>query len=419
MDSATILVLVIGALLRFSVFMWIPNLSSVLDQFSLFATPINSYRSLNEGIYLLSNGLNPYKHGEILHHPPILLKFFEVLKSSQIDDNLNTILCYSFLDVLICLQLIKVNKLLNKENGFTPFKIACFYMFNPFTLLTSFAKSTYLINNLVVVSIFSCLMKNQLEAAIVLLSFSAYLTYYSWYLLFPICYYIYKSEKKISCVLRANLLFITCISILFAISYKLSNNSFNFIKLCYLTLIQFKKMTPNLGLWWYFFTEIFESFNDFYLSVFNLYSFTFILPIAVRFTTPNNKMSILFVLWILIGLINFGKPYPVLADYSLFYSTVFLFKPYFTFLKFNPIVSYVALFVVLLQSPSFYIVWMVLNSGNANFFYAISLAVHLVDGVILSDFIWAYLQEEYYTSHQKIEETAETNTQHYVKLTQI
>ncbi|KAG0673424.1 hypothetical protein C6P40_002951 [Pichia californica] len=402
MDISTIFVLASGTFLRFVVFIWIPNLSHVMDQFSLFATPINSYISLTEGIYLLSNGLNPYQQGEIIHHPPILLKFFAILKNFQIDDNFNTTIFYSILDLVICLQLIKINKLLNGNDGYSSLKIACFYMFNPFTILTSFAKSTYLINNLFVMSTFSALIKNQLDVSIILLSFSTYLTYYTWYLLVPICYWRYQNEKTVSSIIKSILLFISSITILFGISYKLSNNSFNFINLCYLTIIQLKKITPNLGLWWYFFTEIFDSFKYFYLSVFNLYSFILVLPLCTRFIVPNDKMKVMFVSWIIIGITNFAKPYPIFADYSLFYSSVFLFKPYFKYLKISPITMYAALFVVFLQSPSYYIVWMVLSSGNANFFYAVSLTLGLVSSVILSDFVWAFLKDEYYLKQKEI-----------------
>lgn len=398
MDSKTTVILVIGVLLRLSIFTLIPNLSNVLDQFVLFSTPINSYRSLNEGIFLLSTNLNPYQQGEILHHPPILLWFFNILKNSQIADNFNTNLFFSIVDLLICLQFIQINKLLNKKNGFSSFKIACFYMFNPFSLLSTLSKSTYIINNLLIISMFTNIMNNKFELAIILLSFSAYLTYYSWYLLIPICFYNFKTFG-LTRTIKLILILISSILIVFGISYKLSNNSFNFINLCYLTIIQFKKITPNLGLWWYFFTEIFDFFNNFYLSIFNIYGFIFVIPLSMRFIFASNKMNLIFVLWLIIGLTNFSKAYPILTDYSLFYSSIFLFKDYYTNLKFKPIVSYIALFVVLLQSPTFYIVWMSLSSGNANFFYAIGLALNLLQSLILSDFIWAFVQSEYYLLH--------------------
>lgn len=403
MDTKISLVIAAGTLLRLAVFEKVPSLSTILDQFVLFSTPINSYRSLNEGIFLLSNNMNPYTNGEILHHPPILLWTFNILKNSHIDDNFNVNFLYAIVDALICLQLIKINKLLNKEERFSSLKIACFYLFNPFTILTTLSKSTYLFNNLVVVSMLGSLMTNNFNFAIILLSISSYLVYSSWPLLIPIIFYIYKTHGC-SRTFKALITYVISIFLLFAISYYLCDNSTNFIYLCYASIIKFKKITPNLGLWWYFFTEIFEFFTNFYLAIFNIYNFIFVIPLTMRFIVTGNKMSLIFVIWISIGLINFSKPYPVLADYSLFYSSVFLFKPIFEYLKFTLLVSYLILIIVLLQAPIFYVVWMLLYSGNANFFYAISLVLGIVSMIIMSDFLWAYVQKEYYIVHpEKIE----------------
>lgn len=396
MDTATVCVLTIGVLLRLGALQMVPNMSNVLDQFVLFSTPINSYRSLNEGIFLLSSKMNPYSHGEIIHHPPLLLWFFNVLKSSHIEDNFNTNLFYSLMDLFMCLQFIKMSKKLNGENSISSFKLACFHMFNPFTLLTTFSKSTHILNNFIVVSVCSCLVQDQVDLALILLAISSYLTYYTWSLVIPIAYYTYRTYGCAR-LFRSIGAFIVSLAILLGISYRLSNNSLNFISLCYVTILKFKKITPNSGLWWYFFTEIFDFFNDFYLAVFNIYGLILILPLSMRFIRAGNKMNLLFVTWITLGIINFSRAYPVLADYSLFYSSVVLFSGYYANLKFSPIVSYLALFVVLLQAPTFYVVWMVLNSGNANFFYAIGLALALVQGLILGDFLWSFIQSEYYS----------------------
>ncbi|GME73165.1 unnamed protein product [Ambrosiozyma monospora] len=173
--------------------------------------------------------------------------------------------------------------------------------------------------------------------------------------------------------------------------YKISSNSFNFIKLNYTSIIQFKKITPNLGIWWYFFTEIFEFFNNFYLMVFNLYSFIFIIPLTIKFADDTT-----FTIWMCIGFIIFSKQYPVIADITLFYSLLIIFKKYFSKLKFSPIVSYMSLFIILLLLPIFYRVWMISNSGNANFFYAIGLVLSLIEIIIMSDFIWSKIQVNWY-----------------------
>lgn len=414
MNRTTLVVIAIGTLLRLIVLEKIPWISAVFDQFVLFSTPINSYKSLNEGIFLISNNMNPYTQGEILHHPPILLWLFNLLKGAQVEDNFNINFLYAIIDALICLQLIKVNKLLNKNDRFSSLKIASFYLFNPFTILTTLSKSTYLFNNLIVVSMFGSIMTNNFDIAVVLLSVSSYLVYSTWPLIIPLCYYIFKTEGA-GKTFKAFATYAVSLMILFAVSYYLCDYSTNFINLCYITVIKFKKITPNLGLWWYFFTEMFQFFTNFYLAIFNIYTIIFVIPLTLRFIHSKNKFSVIFVIWMSIGLINFAKAYPVLSDYSLFYSTVFLFKPIYSYLKFTPLVSYLALAIVLLQAPIFYVVWMLLYSGNANFFYAISLALGIVSMIIMSDFVWAYVQREYYMLHP---EQCDEN-ELFPKLTQI
>ena len=41
-------------------------------------------------------------------------------------------------------------------------------------------------------------------------------------------------------------------------------------------------LTPNIGLFWYFFIEIFEHFRVFFLSTFQLHVFLYVLPLAVK-----------------------------------------------------------------------------------------------------------------------------------------
>ena len=41
-------------------------------------------------------------------------------------------------------------------------------------------------------------------------------------------------------------------------------------------------MTPNMGLWWYFFAEIFEHFRAFFLFVLHIQPLVFLLPLSLR-----------------------------------------------------------------------------------------------------------------------------------------
>ena len=40
-------------------------------------------------------------------------------------------------------------------------------------------------------------------------------------------------------------------------------------------------LTPNIGLFWYFFTEMFEHFREFFLWTFQINAFIYIIPLSI------------------------------------------------------------------------------------------------------------------------------------------
>lgn len=413
--ASTLAVIGAGFALRLLVPYSLPCLGRVLDQSVLFSTPINSYRSLKEALFLVNSQVNPYVEGEIVHHPPLVLTLFRLLQNDW-----QVTLFFALIDTFMGLQLVSLNKKVSKidtdkdASYVSPLLVAFLYSFNPLALLTTFARSTYLINNLLVVSALNGFVDDPFGfVAPVCLAISAYLSYYPWYLVIPILAYTYKKSGT-SAVLKQLAAFVLVLLALLGLSYQIAGGSFNYLELCYGTILRFKKIIPNLGLWWYFFTEIFDFFARFYLVVFNIYSFIFVVPVTMRFIFPETSSIVdaLFALWCIIGIINFSRAYPTITDLNLYFSLTILFQPLYRKLKFPPIVTTLALFMVLLLLPVFYYVWMGLNSGNANFFYAIGLVYNIIELVVLSDFLWAKLQIEYYRLH-------DVDLKEKLKLTQI
>lgn len=72
-------------------------------------------------------------------------------------------------------------------------------------------------------------------------------------------------------------------------------------------------LTPNVGLWWYFFIEIFDSFRPFFLVVFQLHLIIYIWPLCIRLYRQP-----LFILTTLLGLISIFKSYPSISDLALY-----------------------------------------------------------------------------------------------------
>ena len=60
-------------------------------------------------------------------------------------------------------------------------------------------------------------------------------------------------------------------------------NNFNLTILCCLfPSLQVSDLTPNMGLFWYFFTEMFEHFRNFFLWVFQLNAFFYCIPLTIK-----------------------------------------------------------------------------------------------------------------------------------------
>lgn len=84
-------------------------------------------------------------------------------------------------------------------------------------------------------------------------------------------------------------------------------------------------LTPNLGLWWYFFIEMFDSFREFFLGVFWLHMASYVGGLTIRL-----RKQPLFAAAALMGIIAVFQPYPSIADSALFLGMVPLFRHLFT-----------------------------------------------------------------------------------------
>ncbi|EPQ32296.1 uncharacterized protein PFL1_00492 [Pseudozyma flocculosa PF-1] len=143
-------------------------------------------------------------------------------------------------------------------------------------------------------------------------------------------------------------------------------------------------LTPNLGLWWYFFIETFDHFRTFFLLTFNVHVAAYVVPVLIKY-----RQDPLFGLTVMLGIIAVFKSYPTVGDHALFLSLFSLHSQIFEYLRY-PLVSTLLYAYCTLLSPAFHHLWLVAGSGNANFFYAITLVWALGGGMLLLDMIWAW-----------------------------
>jgi phosphatidylinositol glycan class U len=100
--------------------------------------------------------------------------------------------------------------------------------------------------------------------------------------------------------------------------------SWDFLAATYGVRLLLPDLTPNVGLWWYFFVEMFDSFREFFLGVFWLHAASYMPGLTIRL----HKQP-LFVACTLTGVFAIFTPYPSIADAALYLSLVPMFRHLF------------------------------------------------------------------------------------------
>jgi phosphatidylinositol glycan class U len=227
------------------------------------------------------------------------------------------------------------------------------------------------------------------------ISFASYLSMYPLLLLPPLallCYDRQKASKKIDSVVAFMLANVMAVGGSLASLFYMSSlitGSWEFLPSTYGVQLLLPDLTPNVGLWWYFFIEMFDSFRNFFLGVFWLHLSSYVGGLTIRI-----RRQPLFVLTILLGIFSIFKPYPSISDVSLFLAMLPLYRHVFPLMRFTFVESSIVLYATLL-GPAFYYLWIYAGSGNANFFYAITLVWSLGWSLLLADVLYAGLRDEW------------------------
>nr|XP_037143990.1 uncharacterized protein HG535_0C06170 [Zygotorulaspora mrakii]QLG72262.1 hypothetical protein HG535_0C06170 [Zygotorulaspora mrakii] len=356
-----------------------PSLQAQLDKSVEFSTPMTSFRSLCEGVYMLKNGF-PLYGGGVVHQSPLL-----ILLMSFVDSEHLLAILYAAMDTVVAYHILALTRYFTQSLQIPLWLPSLLYALNPLVLLSCISRSSVIFTNVCVSSALLCAVQGNVVGSAVAIAGAGYLSAYPILLLIPLCGMGQNRQQK------ARLIAVTAatLAVLVALSYWATGSSWEFLASTYGSLIRYEKLFPNLGLWWYFFIEMFEMFLPFFKAVFNIFVVSFIAPITIRFNKQPFYAFILCLAWITIT-----KPYPTLGDSGFFLSFIPFFQPLLGYLRY-PIISCLLMLHAIFLSPIFYHLWVDLGSGNSNFFYAISLVYALALASIIVDLTWAMLRIEY------------------------
>lgn len=269
------------------------------------------------------------------------------------------------------------------------------FLFNPFTIATCIGRPTSVFTTCAILHAISKAVVGASFTSMFALSFAAYLSMYPILLLPPLillCWDRRRSGKQLDSSLgfilaNAGTVGGSILTLLYTSS--LITGSWEFIASTYGVQLLLPDLTPNVGLWWYFFIEMFDSFRNFFLGVFWIHLSSYVAGLTIRI-----RRQPLFVLTMLLGVFAIFKPYPSISDVSLFLAMLPLYRHVFPLMRYTFLALSTVLYATLL-GPAFYYLWIYAGSGNANFFYAITLVWSLGLSVLVADALFAVLRDEW------------------------
>ena len=164
------------------------------------------------------------------------------------------------------------------------------------------------------------------------LAFASYLGLYPTLLLPPLillCYDRASQQQKqtvnaVPHMFFCLLCFLASGGMLMYASYLITGGSWQFVSSTYGVQLLLPDLTPNVGLWWYFFIEMFDSFREFFLGVFWLHLGSYVGGLSFRV-----RRQPLFVITSMLGIFAIFKPYPSISDISLYFAVLPLYRHVF------------------------------------------------------------------------------------------
>ncbi|GJJ06519.1 hypothetical protein Clacol_000711 [Clathrus columnatus] len=356
------------------------------------SSPLTNFSRLREGVFLFKHGVDPYSGG-VFRHSPILLAFFSTFLPLS---SLLASILWTLFDAVgaWCLSQVWILRsgLMNSSRASL---ITAIYLLNPYLFLPSLALSTSsLNNNLFILALYTASLGN-VPLSLLCLAFLSHMSISYALLLLPFSMLLLagpssRLAKPIAFTGLKRLIpiaseYITYMGILFLISTFMADGT-SWVKRTWGAELTLPDLNPNPGLWWYFFTEMFDHFRSFFLMTFSMHLLIYVLPICIKF-----QHDPLYATFIVQGLLSIFKAYPTLSDIGLFLTVIALFPEVYPYLK-TPIVTTLLHLHASLLLPLFNRLWLIQGTGNANFFYASTLVFGLANGFALVDVVWAGLR---------------------------
>lgn len=370
------------------------------------ATPLNSWRRLTEGVHLYRAGLDPYE-GVVFHETPLALAVFSWVEGRHAHwlfllGDLLTALLLARLGRLVAQQrlvkqeverrsyskeaaplLATISATLNAHRS-----MALAFLLNPYTIANCAAMTSTVWANLLLAAFLVSLASGWRAASCAALALATYQSLYPALLLLPLALSRTRTMdrraalREVAAILA---IFAAALALLLVISAELMGG-WSFLNSTYGFILSVPELSPNLGIFWYFFTEMFDHFRLFFVWTFQLNLVIYLAPLAIRF--PDQPLLLATTL---AGLTAVFKSYPGVGDVGLFLSLLPLFAHLLPFMK-QTLVTGGMLLAATVLAPIAWQLWIYNNSANANYYFAINLVYSTALIFLITDMLFAQVK---------------------------
>lgn len=375
------------------------------------STFLNSWKRVTEGVTLYQEGINPYD-GDIFHETPLALVIF--------DHMLRTIpryigLVFIFTDLLTSYLLFLTARNFMQEESlkqekektsyapgterlllseydqcYAPIYVLSAYLFSPYTVLSSVGFSTTTFGNLCLATVFYSMIKRYRIIACTSLALATLQSLYPVVLIVPVCLYMCKGTQRkfLSCFITV-LTYTLVLGGLIFLSFTIIGD-WSFYQSIYMAILTIPNLRPNIGLFWYFFTEMFEHFRLLFVFSFQLNALLlYLAPLSLRF--HYNPMLLATSL---ISLSMVFKSYPSIGDVGFYLSLL----PMWTHVGRHMQQTFIIVCSILVTSvlgPTVWYLWIYSQSANANFYFGVTLTFATAQIFLITDLLFGYIKREF------------------------
>ncbi|KYM99303.1 PREDICTED: phosphatidylinositol glycan anchor biosynthesis class U protein [Cyphomyrmex costatus] len=372
------------------------------------STALNSWKRVTEGVYLHKFGINPYE-GDLFHETPIGLYVFTLMQEYLpqwalfllfVVVDLTTALCLALAAKHYAIELATKRKEEDEDKeskdilNTSALYVSAAYLFNPYIILNCIGLTTTVFTNLLYsIALLSMIRRSVLWscASIALLTLQGL---YPMSLMVPATIYVATTAKnrKISIVTML-IVFTSILAILFAVSYCIMG-SWSFLWSTIGFILTVPDLRPNIGLYWYFFTEMFEHFRWLFIASFQInVSLLYIVPLALRLRRDPMLLAFSYL-----AIAAIFKSYPCIGDVGFYISLLPLWKHLFHHMQQGFIVGCFLLFCTVF-APTVWHQWIYSRSANANFYFGVTLAFAIAQIFLLTDILFASVKYEFAIQH--------------------